>query len=103
MIADFKFQPDGQDALSDFAAWLDTTFPASSRPVSDVFGLSHQIGWLDMLLRISYSEDMAPGGKYLRVWHLGFRTDFGLPGMADPYDMATLMELVCTAGLLGMS
>ncbi|CAK9100760.1 FO synthase subunit 1, partial [Durusdinium trenchii] len=37
--------------------------------------------------RITYSEDMSPGGKYLRVFHLGFRTDFGLPGMSDSFDM----------------
>lgn len=53
------------------------------------------------MFRIVYSEDMNPGGKLLRVWHLGFRTDFGLPGFADPFDMITLMELILTQGLLG--
>lgn len=52
--------------------------------------------------RITYSEDMSPGGKYLRVFHLGFRTDFGLPGMSDSFDMVTLMELILTRGLRGL-
>ena len=53
-----------------------------------------------LLARITYSEDMTTtGGKYLRPFHLGFRTDFGLPGMSDPVDMCTLMELVLVGGL----
>ena len=44
---------------------------------------------------------MNTGGKYLRPWQLGFRTDFGLPGFADPFDMVTLMELVLVNGLHG--
>ena len=52
-----------------------------------------------LLARITYSEDMTTtGGKYLRPFHLGFRTDFGLPGMSDPVDMCTLMELVLVGG-----
>ena len=45
---------------------------------------------------------MEPGSKYLRLWQLSFRSDFGLPGMADPFDMATLIELVLTQGLLNL-
>ena len=45
--------------------------------------------------------DLSPGGKHLRVWQLGFRTDFGLAGMADPFDMVNLIELVLAHGLLG--
>jgi hypothetical protein len=52
------------------------------------------------LFRITYSEDMQPGGKTLRVWHLGYRTDFGLPGFSDPFDMCALIELVLVEGLL---
>ena len=43
--------------------------------------------------------DFTVGGKLLRVWQLGFRTDFGLPGMCDPFDMTVLMELVLSEGL----
>ncbi len=50
--------------------------------------------------RISYSTDMLPGPKLLRPYQLGFRTDFGLPGFADPFDMVELMELVLSQGLL---
>ena len=53
--------------------------------------------------RITYSEDMSVGPKYLRVWQLSYRTDFGLPGMADPFDMVALMELVLTQGFLDCS
>lgn len=45
--------------------------------------------------------DLSPGGKHLRVWQLGFRTDFGLAGMVDPFDMVGLIELVLAHGLLG--
>jgi len=51
--------------------------------------------------RISYSEDLAAGPKYLRIWQLSFRSDFGMPGMADPFDLAALMELILLNGLLG--
>ena len=50
------------------------------------------------LLRIQFSDDMEPGSKFLRVWQLSFRSDFGMPGMADPFDMCTLIELVLTQG-----
>ena len=50
--------------------------------------------------RITYSEDLAVGPKYLRIWQLSYRSDFGMPGMADPFDLAALMELVLTTGLL---
>lgn len=49
-----------------------------------------------------YSSDMNPGGKHLRAWHLGFRTDYGLAGMSDPFDMAALVELVLTQGFPGI-
>lgn len=45
---------------------------------------------------------MEPGSKYLRVWQLSFRSDFGMPGMADPFDMCTLIELVLTQGFLDL-
>eukprot|EP00435_Cladocopium_sp_Y103_P059720 s586_g21.t1 len=48
---------------------------------------------------IEYSPNMDPGPKYLQLWRLYYRSDFGLPGMADPFDMCTLMELVLTQGL----
>ena len=51
------------------------------------------------LVRIEYSPNMDPGAKYLQLWQLSYRSDFGLPGMADPFDMCTLMELVLTQGL----
>ncbi|CAK9043568.1 FO synthase subunit 1 [Durusdinium trenchii] len=47
---------------------------------------------------ITYSDDLSIGPKYLRVWQLGYRSDFGLPGMADPYDMCSLIQLVLTQG-----
>lgn len=50
------------------------------------------------MARVEYATDLTPGGKCLHVWNLGFRTDFGLPGMADPTDMALLMELILTQG-----
>lgn len=46
---------------------------------------------------------MLPGPKLLRPYQLGFRTDFGLPGFADPFDMVELMELVLSQGLLANS
>lgn len=42
---------------------------------------------------------MNAGAKFLRLWQLSFRPDFGLPGMADPFDMLTLIELILTQGL----
>ena len=50
--------------------------------------------------RIEYSGDMNAGPKYLRLYQLSFRTDFGLPGMADPFDMCALIELILTQGFL---
>ncbi|CAK9105978.1 FO synthase subunit 1 [Durusdinium trenchii] len=49
-------------------------------------------------VKIEYSVDMTAGAKYLRLWQLSFRSDFGLPGMSDPFDMCTLIELVLTQG-----
>lgn len=56
-----------------------------------------------MAARIEYSVDMTAGAKYLRLWQLSFRSDFGLPGMSDPFDMCTLIELVLTQGLLRLT
>lgn len=48
--------------------------------------------------RITYSTSMEAGGKLLRPWMLGFRTDFGLPGFSDPFDMVGLLEMVLSQG-----
>ena len=53
------------------------------------------------MCRIEYSPDMAVGAKYLRLWQLAFRADFGLASMADPFDMCTLMELILSQGFHG--
>lgn len=42
--------------------------------------------------------DLNPGGKILRPWQLGFRTDFGVAGMAEPSDMVCLIELILSQG-----
>ena len=41
---------------------------------------------------------MDAGGKLLRPWMLGFRTDFGLPGFSDPFDMVGLLEMILSQG-----
>lgn len=49
---------------------------------------------------MTYSTNLDPGPKTLRLWQLGFRTDFGLPGMSDPEDMITLMQMILVQGFL---
>lgn len=67
-------------------------------------GLNHHLiqTSYDLLpVRTTYSNSLEPGPKLLRPWNLAFRTDFGLPGMVDPFDFHTLLECVLTQGLLG--
>ena len=80
-----------------FAHWLEDSFPANRRCGGcDGAFTPHS----KPCARFTYSDDMEIGAKYLRPFHLSFRSDFGLPGMADPFDMVTLMELICTQGSL---
>ena len=37
-----------------------------------------------------------PGGVLLRPWQLGFRADFGLPGLQEPEEVERLIELILT-------
>ena len=39
---------------------------------------------------------MSRGGVLLRPWMLGFRCDFGLPGLQEPEETERLMELILT-------
>lgn len=53
-----------------------------------------------LICRTEYSVNLEPGGKLLRPWQLGYRTDFGLPGQCDPFDTVNLIELVLSQGPL---
>ena len=47
--------------------------------------------------RKQYSTSLdEPGGVLLRPWMLGFRCDFGLPGLQEPEETERLMELILT-------
>lgn len=92
-----------QDDMIGFATWLKSTIPRNKRQGSFKFDCVHfsnrvVTSKIHCMARVEYATDLTPGGKCLHVWNLGFRTDFGLPGMADPTDMALLMELILTQG-----
>ena len=46
-----------------------------------------------------YSGSLAAtGGVVLRPWNLGFRADYGLPGLQEPEKTERLLELIFTEG-----
>lgn len=50
-------------------------------------------------MRQVYCIDKTSPGL-VRPWQLGWRSDFSVSGMVDPEVAVTLMELICSEGLL---
>lgn len=62
----------------EFARWMDHSFPENPHVI--------------------YSTSLEPGSKIVRVHHLSFRTDYGMPGYVEPEDGEVLLQLILTEG-----
>ena len=50
------------------------------------------------ITRTVYASSLDPGPCKVRPWNLGFRSDFGFSGVAEPEDAQTLLECIVSLG-----
>lgn len=87
-----------QDALIQFAEWIDQNFPAvaslGAQLQHDELVFSHLIA----AARTDYATAVLPGPCMVRPWNLGFRSDFSFTSFAEPDDMSLLIETIVRNG-----
>lgn len=93
-----------QELLRKFASWIDVTFPPNAaflgcRVCIDLFSAwSFEISDVASGLRIEYASSFTPGACYIRPHQLGYRSDFGYSGLAEPDSMLCLVQLYMSEG-----